>query len=68
MREVNLLQPHLVVALGDRTHTKMKEWLPQRWRSWIAKIHHYSWAKRWKGERVFGKDMASIRRRYRDVQ
>ncbi len=68
MREVNLLQPRLIVALGHRTLMELKEWLPQRWRSRIAKIHHYSWAKRWRGEKVFGEDMASIRTRYRDAQ
>lgn len=64
MEEVRLLEPHIIVALGHKTLKVLTTWLPEDFRSRIVKIHHYSWAQRWKKNDVFAHDIASIRNMY----
>jgi len=62
--EVRLLDPYLIVALGDKTFRILRKWLPEHFHSRIEKIHHYSWAHRYKKEHVFALDVARMRDMY----
>jgi len=67
LKEIHLLNPHLLVALGHKTLSILKVWIPKGYQPRLIGIHHYSWAKRYRREKVFWKDMADIRRDFQEI-
>jgi len=65
LEEIDLLNPHLLVALGYKTLNILKEWIPERFQTRLIRIRHYSWAKRYRKENVFSQDMAKVRRHFK---
>lgn len=66
--EVEILRPHLVVALGRKTHSLLRQWLPEVPGERVILLHHYSWAYRYRHERRFAQEMGKIRRLLRRMR
>ena len=64
LKEVGILQPRLVVALGKTTHDLLKDWLPDIPKERLLRIPHYSWACRYKHEKRFLIEMNNVRKYY----
>jgi hypothetical protein len=64
INEVRLLKPYFIVALGHKTFGILQAWLPEHFHSRMVKIHHYSWAQRYRRNEVFAQDVAKIRDMY----
>jgi uracil-DNA glycosylase len=61
-KEIDILKPDLLVALGDDTFKILQSWLGPIRRPRLVKIHHYSWASRYKKHRILSEDMKGIKR------
>ncbi len=48
LEEVQIVQPDLIVAMGQQAFVLLQQWLPHHHR--LRRIPHYSWAYRWKGK------------------
>ena len=65
--EVNILQPRLVVALGEASHHMLRKWLSGINKEQLLRVPHYSWAYRWGKKARFSKEMNDVRKRYSDT-
>jgi len=64
LKELEIIEPSLIVAVGDKAYNYLNGKLPQRYKDRLDKIIHYSYAKRWGKEQVLEKDFKRVRQRY----
>ena len=64
-KEIEILDPRLLVALSDETLKTLQCWLPKSLHTRLIKIRHYSWANRYNRREEFSKDMAEVNLRLR---
>jgi hypothetical protein len=67
LKEIDILKPRLVVALGKRAFEILKKWIPKHPQWSLDRIRHYSWAKRYGHDGELLDDMMRIRRLYDSI-